>query len=757
MKLVTVFLTILLIFPISKVVEANAASPLIVKYNPEIPLTIYKAAGVEWVVFYEGFSRENVENVHSYGMRVMAYVSALLEPTQGALWNGYELIYPKEDWLQYDGSRYIQGWYSPYSPFLEAVTIKRIECALEQGADGIFLDALCLRPYADKNPKYAIPVWKDKYASYSFQEFRHQSILDAAQKIYEALKKKAQELGKEATLMISDNNISMQKAEDEAFYREWYAEAIDKLQPYADGFVLEYIRFIEENYPNPIEEANAIIECWKREKYSYNVFKPLWIIAYTKLDYVYDYIREKSLELGFGYWPHEESIAPKVNVKTYGLGDQSATITYMQGGVTRIAKVNNSTPNWVGYIDRKTNINISEIIQISDGERYKGNATSIFISMSRNVTVRYWHQWKPKINLQGTTRSNPAKITMRMIEGKLTLNSTVYQAWSDWCDDSSTLTLSQATSMGWLTSDRVSWKVTSAFIATVAYNPITLPYAYLANNPLNRTYLIFNNYKYYIINPEAFTKYGFKWSDVLTDRQEEVDNTLAAPINFDYLLDGKMPLPNKPYIAGDVNDGSLYYLPYYGYKEWKWPITWEGYSNGYNGWLKSLPIRYDDPSLANPTNPNALNGVNPLPNVPVPSHKVGMNPLGRVYLIFNGYKYYFTNPEAYLGYGFKWSDIDPTVNPDAYPSAQINYDYLLDGKMPLPNKPYIVGDVNDGSLYWVPYYTWSGEKYSITSMEAFKSYGFTTDMIRFGDPGVNLPTSTYELDGNNPQPNLQQR
>jgi hypothetical protein len=62
--------------------------------------------------------------------------------------------------------------------------------------------------------------------------------------------------------------------------------------------------------------------------------------------------------------------------------------------------------------------------------------------------------------------------------------------------------------------------------------------------------------------------------------------------------------------------------------------------------------------------------------------------------------------------------------------------------------------VNDGSLYWVPYYTFGGEKYSITSMDAFNTYGFTTDMIRFGDPGILLPTSSYLLDGVNPLPNL---
>jgi hypothetical protein len=54
----------------------------------------------------------------------------------------------------------------------------------------------------------------------------------------------------------------------------------------------------------------------------------------------------------------------------------------------------------------------------------------------------------------------------------------------------------------------------------------------------------------------------------------------------------------------------------------------------------------------------------------------------------------------------------------------------------------------------VPYYTWNGEKYPIKDMNAFKAYGFTTSMIRFGDPAINLPTSNYILDGKNPLPTI---
>jgi len=66
----------------------------------------------------------------------------------------------------------------------------------------------------------------------------------------------------------------------------------------------------------------------------------------------------------------------------------------------------------------------------------------------------------------------------------------------------------------------------------------------------------------------------------------------------------------------------------------------------------------------------------------------------------------------------------------------------------MPDEPYIVGDVNDGSLYWVPYYTWEGEKYSITG-DGYNAYGgyLKTMHVRFGDPSINLPTSDHIIDG----------
>ena len=295
-----------------------------------------------------------------------------------------------------------------------------------------------------------------------------------------------------------------------------------------------------------------------------------------------------------------------------------------------------------------------------------------------------------------------------------------------------------------------STHILTAFFATQRI--ITCPSSSLAQNPLGRIFLIFNNKKYYVINSAAFNSYVLNWADVQPPTILNPDNYQGSQIYHDYLLDGKMPLPNQPYIAGDVDDGSLYYVPYYSWSGEKYPINGSGY-DGYGGFLKTLLIRYGDPAMSLSTSLTVLEGANPIPSVTPPSYVLGKNALGRVFFIFNNQKYYFTNWPNYLGYGFTSVNITSSINPDSYPNAQVSLDYLLEDassvfRKPLPNQPYIVGDVNDGSLYWVPYYTWSGEKYPITGT-GYNAYGgqLMTMPTRYGDPSINLPTSTYILDG----------
>jgi hypothetical protein len=323
-----------------------------------------------------------------------------------------------------------------------------------------------------------------------------------------------------------------------------------------------------------------------------------------------------------------------------------------------------------------------------------------------------------------------------------------------------TITVSSTATAGryTITVTGVGGGTTRTTTFSLAIQPrIVRPPSYLASNPLGRVFFIFNDKKYYITNPAAFSSYGLNWADVKPWTVMNPDNYQSSQINYDYLLDGKMPLPNRPYIAGDANDGSLYYIPYFSWTGDKYPITWAGY-NAYNGYLKTLPTRFGDPALSLSTSSTILDGVTPIPTVTPPSYVIGKNPLQRVFFIFNSYKYYFTDWSVYLAYGFTANDINPSVNPDTYPTAQVRFDYLLEDttsvfRKPLPNQPYIVGDVNDGSLYYVPYYTWTGEKYPIT-WAGYNAYGGQLQAMhkRFGDPSILLPTSAYMLDGLNPLP-----
>ena len=570
-------------------------------------ITTLQWQGVDWVISYDTIVNSSlVATAHSLGLKVMVYVTSLKEhaSAKNGIFNGYTTVYPQQSWAQVanDSSKTVmypdplggELWFSPYGPYPGNVTIPRIWKNLQLGADGIFLDTLILYGdasgrYAD-NSTYANRVWKTSYLTKSYQEFRYQSLHDNAKRIYDSMHN-ATSPNPNAVLVISDNNVCVQSVATEIQLRAKFASAIDRWQDGADAFVLEYVSLIENNNPsNPVGEAQNIINVWSREKSTYGVNKPMWLIGYTNRIDVFNFMTGQSASQGFGYW-------------TYNL-----------------------------------------------------------------------------------------------------------------------------------------------YLAST-----------LAQNPLGRTFFIFSHKKYYITNPAAFTSYGLNWGDVKPYTVLNPDDYPSSQIHYDYLLDGKLPLPNRPYIAGDVNDGSLYWIPYYTWTGEKYPISLAGL-NGYGGQLKTLQIRYGDPAVSLPTSSYILDGTNPIPTATPPSFAIGRNPLGRIFFIFNNLKYYFTDWNAYTGYGFKSADINLSVNPDSYLSAQVSFDYILEDmtsvlRKPLPNQPYIAGDVNDGGLYWIPYYTWTGEKYPITGA-GYNGYSgqLKTLQIRYGDPAMSLPTSSYVLDGINPIP-----
>ena len=152
-----------------------------------------------------------------------------------------------------------------------------------------------------------------------------------------------------------------------------------------------------------------------------------------------------------------------------------------------------------------------------------------------------------------------------------------------------------------------------------------------------------------------------KWTDVKHYTELNPDDYQSSRISHDYLLDGKAPLPSRPYIAGDANDGSLYYVPYYTWNGEKYPITGAGY-NGYGGALKALPIRFGDLGMSLPSSVTVLDGVNPIPVITVPNWAIGKNALDRIFFVFNNQMCY-TEWSKCLGYGFKRHRRKPVSKP----------------------------------------------------------------------------------------------
>ena len=285
-------------------------------------LTTLQYQGVDWVIFYGAFSKDASDYVHSLGMKAMVYVTALKEhaSAKNGIFNGYTTVIPQESWAQVanDSSKTAmypdpvggELWFSPYGPYPGNVTIPRIWKNLQLGADGIFLDTLILYGdasgrYAD-NSTYAYNVWKTNYPLLKYQEFRYQSLHDNAKRIYDSMHN-ATSPNKDAVLVISDNNVCVQPPATETQLRAKFASAIDRWQDGADGFVLEYVGYIENNNPSdPIGEAQKIINVWSREKSTYQVSKPMWIIGFTNRDDVFNYLKSNSVTQGFGYWTYDK-------------------------------------------------------------------------------------------------------------------------------------------------------------------------------------------------------------------------------------------------------------------------------------------------------------------------------------------------------------------------------------------------------------------------------------------------------------------
>jgi hypothetical protein len=268
-------------------------------FNPQT-LETFQWQGVEWVIFYGGFSTEAANRVHSLNMKAMVYVTALKEPAG-------DYAYIDKRWAQYDGTKYIhpadmsipEVWFSPYGPYVTEILLPRIRTVVQSDADGVFLDTLILYPNADKG-QYAHDAWLQKYQyvfPFDSQAFRYQSLYDLLERVYNELKG----VNPDAVLMVSNNNVF--KPAD----REKFASSIDKWQNIADGFVLEYVGVDPDTYdPSAGTPEQVFNNLFLPERTTYGVTKPMWLLYYTNMDNRFQYFMGLSKEQNFGYWTYDQ-------------------------------------------------------------------------------------------------------------------------------------------------------------------------------------------------------------------------------------------------------------------------------------------------------------------------------------------------------------------------------------------------------------------------------------------------------------------
>ncbi|MCK4443362.1 MAG: hypothetical protein KAW09_02385, partial [Thermoplasmata archaeon] len=160
----------------------------------------------------------------------------------------------------------------------------------------------------------------------------------------------------------------------------------------------------------------------------------------------------------------------KVTIATNGLmSTHPATIDVVQGDNT----FNPTTfATWSDWADVDTTLGISDAIAVSATERYSTiETTSWIVSSSTSSAVGYYHQHKPTITTTGLVSAYPATITV--IRYGATSNPMTYNTWSDWADDSTTLSIVETVVVSgterYSTIETTSWTLSSAIASTVDY------------------------------------------------------------------------------------------------------------------------------------------------------------------------------------------------------------------------------------------------------------------------------------------------
>jgi len=159
-----------------------------------------------------------------------------------------------------------------------------------------------------------------------------------------------------------------------------------------------------------------------------------------------------------------------VTITTTGLvSSYPATITATQAG----NPINPTTYTmWNDWIDADSTLSIDETVTVSATERYHTIDTFSWIVNSPIIaTVNYYHQYLVTVTTTGLDPAYPATISVTQ-HGTVN-NPTTSTSWSDWADNSTTLSIEDTIMVSgterYHTIDTVSWIANSPIDATVNY------------------------------------------------------------------------------------------------------------------------------------------------------------------------------------------------------------------------------------------------------------------------------------------------
>ncbi len=290
-----------------------------------------KATTIVWYGLYapgSPLSNTVVSTIHSYGFKVFLALDALRACNSMTAEIGSETVQLDPAWCQYDSTSkasYItsnggylsklpsggggtEAWFAPLGPFTFRVTIPRVNFAINNSYDGLFLMSFNLWRDQDAasggacdNPEYTMPIRNNVYSSITdWQTFRKAQVTDMASRIVMA----ASSAGLQ--VWYSDDNIYMQPWSQVVNLRERFAVNLPGMQPFANGFVFEWLGTPESNAVSDNvtyqQEINAAVQAIKNARQNDGITKPITLIAMTGRQDVYSYLVQQATANNFNIW-----------------------------------------------------------------------------------------------------------------------------------------------------------------------------------------------------------------------------------------------------------------------------------------------------------------------------------------------------------------------------------------------------------------------------------------------------------------------